>query len=233
MEDSFGKVVKYEDGGTNHPFTVYMILNKINGKSYIGATQKGTRARGWIHKTTARSGRNEAQVIYRAMRKYGEENFKFFTLKECADWWDALESERAYIALFKPRYNMTDGGGGIKGHKMSAESRAKMSAAKKGKPGTWARMEMPQHVKERLAAARRSEKGRPVSDKCMAALAINHKLANAVRRRAIICLVDGTEYPSLTAAGKVYSLTTGQLTRLCKLGCSTRSGLRFAYKDKK
>ncbi len=167
------------------------------------------------------------------MRKHGEENFKFFTLKECIDWNDALESERAYIAMLKPRYNMTDGGGGVQGLRHSEESKAKMSAAKKGKPGIWARMKMPQHVKDRLVVARKSEKGRPISDKGRVALDINHKLANAVRRRPVICLKDGLEYQSLTEAGKAYSLTTGQLTRLCKLGCSTRSGLRFSYKEKK
>ncbi len=208
-------------------------MNKINGAFYIGATQKGVSQREMIHRTTARSGRNERQIVYRAMRKYGEKNFKFLTLKECADYWDALESERAYIALLKPQYNMTDGGGGVKGLRHSSESKARMSEAKKGRPSVWTKVKMPQEVRDKLAAARRAERGLPRSQAAKAAVLRNAKLGNAARRRAVVCVNTGIEYPSLTLAGEAHSLTTGQITRLCKLGCPTRKGLRFSYKADK
>ena len=233
MHGTFGKIVKYADCGGDHPFTVYMAINKTTGASYIGATQKGTKGREYIHRYTARTGRNGAQLIYRAMRKYGDENFTFVTIKECSDWWDALESERVYIAMFKPRYNMTDGGGGVKGHRHSDASKAKMSAAKKGKPSVWTKTPMPQEIREKLAAARRLEKGRPLSPESRAELLKNSKIANAVRRKAVICLTDGKEYESVSAAGRAYSLTSGQVCRLCTLGVPMLTGLRFAYKEVK
>ena len=92
---------------------------------------------------------------------------------------------------------------------------------------------MPQEMRDRLAAARRAEKGLPRSDKSKAASANLVKIGNAARRRAVICINSGVEYSSLTLAGAAYSLTTGQITRLCKLGCATRKGLRFAYKEQR
>lgn len=231
---TFGKITKYRDCGAAHPFVVYMALNKVNGEFYIGATQKGRVQREMIHRATARSGRNGQQIIYRAMRKYGEENFKFLTIKECSDYWDALESERAYIALLHPRYNMTEGGGGVKGHRHSQESRAKMSAAKKGKPSVWTKTKMPQHIRDRLAAARRAEVGfKILTENHKQSLRVNAMLANAGRRKPVICLSTGVEYQSLVDAGAAHSLTTGQISRLCKKGCKTRKGLSFAYVVKK
>ena len=226
---SFGKIVKYEDHGRNHPFVVYMALNKITGASYIGATQKGTRHRASIHLTTARSDRNGNQLIYRAIRKYGEENFTFITIKECVDFSDALESERSYIAFLKPRYNLTDGGDGVRGLKHSDISKERMSRAKIGKPSVWSRRPMPKEIRDKLAACRRAEKGRLQSEKQMVANAKLGELGNAARRKRVVCLNTGVVYPSLTSAGKDYSLTSGQISRLCKLGCCTRKGFRFAY----
>jgi group I intron endonuclease len=220
------------DDGKGHPFVVYMALNKINGDCYIGATEKGTKGRQSTHRWQVSHGGKSHIVFYRALKKYGEENFKFLTIKQCVDYWDALESERAYIALMKPRYNMTSGGGGIKGYKHTPESKAKMSAAKKGKPGLWARVAMPQEIRDRLAAHRRAEKGKPRSLKSQAAALELVKIGNAARRKKVICLNTGVVYLSLTEAGAAYSLTTGQIARLCKLGCATLKGLRFSYEPK-
>jgi len=229
---TFGKIVKYEDGGANHPFTVYMAINKLNGASYIGATQKGTEGRASVHLTTARCVESKDQHFYRAVRKYGEENFKFITIKECQDYWDALESERAYIALFKPRYNMTDGGGGIKGHKMSAESRAKMSAAKKGKLGTWSDHLQTEHAKKRTLEALRSRKGTKRTGKGLEASLKGARAMAEARRKPVMELTSGNVYASVTEAAKANNLVDITVTALCRSGRTSMRGLKFKYMAK-
>lgn len=224
---SSGTIVKFMDNGRDHPFVVYMVLNKINGNFYIGATEKGTKRRGWVHKTNAN--RNEKnQYLYQAMRKYGLDCFKFLTIKECKDYWDALEGERAYIALLKPVYNLTSGGGGVKGHRHSEESKQKMSLAKKGKPGR----KMTEAMRLHLSQKKSGVKMGPANGTNLEKIIANARLGNQARRRPIICLTDGKRYESLTEAGRQYGLTTGQITYHCTGNHRSRRGLKFCYAEK-
>lgn len=117
---------------------IYRFYNKKNGKSYIGQSiDIGERL--YAHKRYIKRN-DQQQVIYRAFRKYGIENFcveiltilpKDKNIKENLDL-----CEKIYINFFdsyKNGYNSTIGGdGGILGHKMSEESKRKLSIAQKG-----------------------------------------------------------------------------------------------------
>lgn len=115
------------------PCLVYKALNLVNHKIYVGATDRGLRNRQIRHIWNAKNGR--PGKFYNAIRKYGENNFWFTTLALCDNYWEALAEEREFIKALKPEYNLTEGGGGVKGYKFSLESRKKMSDAKRGKPG--------------------------------------------------------------------------------------------------
>lgn len=82
----------------------------------------------------------ENQVLYKTMRKYGIENFKFEIIEECE--LDELdEKENCYIEKYNTYihaeksngYNMTIGGESTRGYKHSEETKRKMSEARKGK----------------------------------------------------------------------------------------------------
>lgn len=59
---------------------IYLIENLINGKKYVGQS-KNVLARWSGHKCDSK---NRDLPLYRAMRKYGLENFKFSILEECS-----------------------------------------------------------------------------------------------------------------------------------------------------
>ena len=114
---------------------IYRILNKINGKSYIGQTvHLNTRWLGHI-----RSSRDGSSKIGEAIKKHGLENFEFLILEEVESQEDLDNLERHYISIFKTNmssgghgYNLTDGGfSGVRGLKMSDETKAMMSEKKK------------------------------------------------------------------------------------------------------
>lgn len=108
---------------------VYLILNKLNGKMYVGQTVQSLKNRMARHLSGD-------QYIDRALKKYGLENFYYGVIKSCAskaemDYW-----EKFFIAALKTKspigYNLTDGGEGTVGIERTPEQRAKLSAALSG-----------------------------------------------------------------------------------------------------
>ena len=114
---------------------VYKITNNVNGKVYIGQAEDIELR--WKQHVKA-SKRGENSVLYRAMRKYGVENFSFEVVEECSVE-ELKEKEIYYIGEFNSYihaensqgYNMTLGGDGVKGWNPTEEQREKMSQAKK------------------------------------------------------------------------------------------------------
>jgi len=109
---------------------VYVAINTLNNKLYVGATRIGVEGRKRAHLATARKGGNGP--FYAAIRKYGEHSFEFVTFAVCRDFFHCLEVERQLIAEIRPEYNLTLGGGGSFGYVWSEASKAKVSASKKG-----------------------------------------------------------------------------------------------------
>lgn len=87
---------------------IYMIINKINGKKYIGLSNNMKR-RKYEHFAPHRA--NSKMHISKAITKYGRDKFEFITLENCTV--DKLaEREQYWIKLYKPEYNSTEGGDG-------------------------------------------------------------------------------------------------------------------------
>jgi len=115
---------------------IYQIQNLINQKRYIGLTAKDLHKRWSAHRNKAKKCN---KGIYAAIQKYGIDNFKFEVLETFNDlsFDELLAKEVEYIKkynTFSPGgYNMTHGGEGTTGHKLSAETRRKMSESRTGK----------------------------------------------------------------------------------------------------
>ena len=91
---------------------IYKISNSINGKVYIGQTRQTIEQRWSGHKHSAIT--SEAP-LYRAMRKYGIENFQITVILECDN--EQLNDKEVYYIQyynsFVPNgYNATLGGDG-------------------------------------------------------------------------------------------------------------------------
>ena len=63
------------------PF-IYKITNKVNGKVYIGKTEETVEKRFKQHLSEYLKERSKNRPLYRAMQKYGKENFEVCTLEE-------------------------------------------------------------------------------------------------------------------------------------------------------
>lgn len=99
---------------------IYLITNKVNGKKYVGQHCGDKDARWKQHLSTALK-KQDPKPLYRAMRKYGIDNFKYQVLESIPlNSGQALLDEReihfikqydTYIKNGKG-YNLTLGGGG-------------------------------------------------------------------------------------------------------------------------
>ena len=93
---------------------IYKITNKKNQKIYIGKTLLTPEARFKEHIKDHQREEEGNRPLYRAMKKYGVENFFIETVEECEEK-DINEREKyqiEYYGSFKNGYNATIGGDG-------------------------------------------------------------------------------------------------------------------------
>lgn len=205
---------------------VYMAINLVNNKIYVGATDRGLAARAKRHLYNARSG--YVGKFYNAIRKHGASKFFFMPIVQCNDFAHALEEERLYISTMKPQYNLTTGGGGIKGFRHSAESRRKMSLTKAGK------QQMYRFTADDLAKSIRRRREQSLGVKITDPIKLDSlrrctALAWVARRKSVESS-DGSRFSSVSEAATFYGITTGQISRSCYHGnVIKRAGVSFSY----
>jgi group I intron endonuclease len=168
---------------------VYCIKNTINNKEYIGLTTRTLEER-WkqhVYESNRESSWEWNTPLGNAIKKYGKDSFHVFILEECSS---ENEMKQKEIQLIKERkslatengYNLSFGGDGRLGHKLSeetkqkirlgnlgkvmdAEARNKMSvAAKQRCVGKLSPMDGKKHTDEALKKISESSKGRIFSE---------------------------------------------------------------------
>ena len=84
---------------------VYRLVNKINGKTYIGSsTSLSNRLSIYYSLDTLKKVKGSI-IIYRALLKYGHSNFSLDILEYCESN-VLIAREKYYIDLLKPEYNI-------------------------------------------------------------------------------------------------------------------------------
>ena len=85
---------------------MYIFINNITKDTYIGSSVNLTR-RIAVHIFHAGSNKETNIVFYRAMRKYGLENFSLAIIEFCTpDLASCLELEQKWIDYYQPKYNI-------------------------------------------------------------------------------------------------------------------------------
>lgn len=93
---------------------IYMFKNNLNGHCYIGQSVN-IEDRHRHHKSASK---RYNYKFYKAIRKYGLENFELIILEEVSDRNNLTEREKHYCNLYKPYYNTATptGGNGFRAH---------------------------------------------------------------------------------------------------------------------
>lgn len=161
----------------NGPFKVYVHVNKTNGKMYVGVTKNKVEKR-WKNG----KGYIECVHFYRAIQKYGWDNFDHEIIADCLTEEEALHMEQMLIEKLNLQddrfgYNIRYGGTNCS---LSEETKAKIGAALRDVPHSEEVRKMQSEIKkgkklspEHCAAISRGNKGRPRTEKEIKAARIN------------------------------------------------------------
>lgn len=157
---------------TDRPGIIYLAVNRVNGKAYVGQTKTSFRRRIGEH---VRGG--DRQVFDQAVRKHGRDSFDFAVLESCLSQSSLHEAEKKWIKHFACKapngYNICEGGKGTPGTTISESHKERLRQAHLGKPSWNAGMKMgpewlnPQWRKNLAAGQRRrfAEKGHHMTGK--------------------------------------------------------------------
>lgn len=146
------KIWTNSDGEKRMGYTVYMHVNKTNGKKYIGITCQSKPQRRWSNG----EGYKQQRRFYNAIKSYGFDGFDHIILEHDLTKEEAEEKEQYYIRKYKSNnleygYNIENGGHVNKytdeqrkhmsivhtGRVASEESKKKMSIVMRGKSTEW------------------------------------------------------------------------------------------------
>jgi group I intron endonuclease len=114
---------------------IYMVTNKVNGKSYVGQTINSLEQRKGEHVRRS-SLNNDNLYFHNALRKYGADLFEWIVIDRCDTIERLNELEIFYIGLydtFDNGYNLTIGGNNAVGCKHTEKTKQLLSSIKKGK----------------------------------------------------------------------------------------------------
>lgn len=191
---------------------VYMATNKINGKRYIGVTKFILRKRVTQHFYYAFQGKRYDSIFYKAIRKYHRDDFSWSILFSTSSYDVALKKEVFFIKKLNPEYNITLGGEGSAGRKMSDYCRKKLHAPKSKET-----REKLRKIGLRKESKKRWNKYAHLGPKASA--------------KKVVCIDDGKIFESASSAARHYGSAKSALIELC-LGKNCRktvNGRRFSY----
>lgn len=131
---------------------VYLVTNRINGKRYVGQTSQPLQKRWNRHKSPMNHRRSS--YLFNAINRHGADAFEIRPLVIVGTKQEMDLYEKQLIKIWDLRnpqkgYNLTEGGGGMLGFKLSKETKQKMSVHVKSE----------QH-KARISASKMGNKSR-------------------------------------------------------------------------
>lgn len=168
-------------------YTVYMHVNKTNGKRYVGITSDNP-----INRWQNGHGYYKNKHFARSIEKYGWGGFDHLILFSCHEKETACQLEQWLIAEYKTTdkrfgYNLTSGG---EHFKHSKESRRLMSKNRKGKG----------RVKR--------------SDETILKMKANH--AGGTNKRPVVCVETGIVYACINDASRETGINKKGISGCCR-----------------
>lgn len=111
---------------------IYSIVNKINGKKYIGSAFIFNRRKN-KHLSELRRGIHHSSILQNAWNKYGEENFEFQILEEIDEKKILIEREQWWLDNSEREYNICPIAGNCEGRKHTDDAKRKIGEYNKTK----------------------------------------------------------------------------------------------------
>ena len=194
-----------------------------NGKVYIGITCQKPKYR-WANG----KGYKESPLFYNAIKKYGWENFEHEVLFDNLSEQDAKQLEIDLISKYKSNnrdfgYNITSGGDGALGRKMSEESKDKIRKANSGKHPN----------EETRAKMSKSQKGRKHSEETRKKISEKHK-GMSYNKKQIYQIDTNTNkiiktWDSIKEASEFLGISKSNIQSVCYGKTKTAGGFTWQF----
>lgn len=111
---------------------IYFIVNKNNGKIYIGSSVN-IKQRISKHKSDLKKNKHHSYLLQRAWNKDGEESFEFKVVEEVYEKNRLKKIEHGYFLKYNPKYNIEKiPNNGFLGKTHSIDTKKLISKSKKG-----------------------------------------------------------------------------------------------------
>lgn len=198
-------------------YTVYMHTNKINNKVYVGITSQKPEVR-WDYGF----GYKRQAVFWRAIKKYGWDNFEHIIFMDNLSIKEARRAEQLLIALYKTNcqkyynpsygYNMTDGGELIPmlGKHHTDETKEKLSVARKE---CW---ENEQYRQKQIESHKwQTGENHPWFGKCHSE-ETKEKISNANTKFAVLCVELGMTFKNSEDAKRQTGVDSSDIRKCCR-----------------
>lgn len=193
---------------------IYKATNLINNKAYIGQTTGILQKRKMQHLRTAKH--NNCPYFHRAIKKYGNENFKWETLCECDNIKELDKMEMLFISYyntFKNGYNLDKGGHNSSG---TYETRRRLAKIKKCK----------KHTDVHNQKISESRKGQRISEETKQKISESRKgqqLSEETKQRLLKMVKRGKDNPQSTPViiNNEYFNSMGEAKRSLNLNTGT------------
>ena len=217
---------------------IYVAENTVNGKRYVGQTIRKFEYRQAQHK-------KDSEVcdykFYRAIRKYGWDNFNWAVIVEGVESVESLNSLEQYwikeLDTFESGYNSTTGG---ERYIVSAETKKKMSGSKKGSNHPNYGKHLSEETKKKMAESHKGEKnpnyGKHLSEETKKKMSESQKGVNNPRSKPVLQLDKETgeviaEFAGLNEVERVTGINKGHISNVCRGKRKSAGGCYWQYKE--
>lgn len=206
-----------------------------SGKVYIGITQQKA-----VYRWNNGNGYKGNHYFYRAILKYGWNNFRHEILFDGLTKEQAEQKEIELIAFYKSNerdcgYNFATGGYSNYGFKLSNEAKKKIRESHLGiknpmygrtawnKGITWS-----DEVKEKIS---KREKGKKLTDECKRRISNSLKGEKSPLRKAVINIDTGELFPAISIASEKTNIARICICNACKGKQKKAGGYRWRYAE--
>jgi group I intron endonuclease len=203
---------------------IYLIINKVNGKKYIGQTARSFQERMKEHIS------HSTQLIDRKIREYGIDSFECKVIDQANSIEELNQKEINWInkenSLMPNGYNLCIGGDNTLGYNHRLESKKKMSQAqiKRNMKGQKNPYYGKKHSKETREKMKKAWENREPNTQALVPTWTSNK-------KRVVNIDTQEVFESVKEAAQKYSLKATHISRVCRGKRKSTGGFKWMYLD--
>ena len=205
---------------------IYKIVNKVNGKLYVGQTIYDLEKRFREHKHASLT---KKTYLYNAINKYGFENFTIDEIDKASSLEELNNKEIYWInklnTLMPNGYNMVKGGNGVKGYKHTKKTKLLLKNKSKGNTNAKGKHNISLSSKDKMIKAHKGKqskfKNKHHTLEAKNKISIKHC-------KPVMCIETNKIYSSSLEASKELNITN-HIGNCCNGKRKTCNGFHFKW----